>query len=689
MRTLSLKTLIVSAMTVILAMVAVAAVFVVDGRMHEALLMISAAFLTGIVLAAVAYGRVAEMLAAAGDFSRRIERGDFAARFATGTGGETAALAGALNRMVDRLRAAAETDATTSQRLSFLLFTSPDVIYAAKAGGDRGTTYISPNVRRQLGYAPEDFLGDPGFWLDNIHPEDRAGVLARLPDLFAGGHVETEYRFRHRDGTWRWMRDEATLVRDAAGEPLELVGSWTDITVRQELEMSLKQRDAILNAVAYGSMRFLRAGEMDSSAQWNLAVEAVLTRIGEATAVARIWVVENESTPAGDLVARTIHRWARTEFAVADTDTPFAGDMHYRREGLSVEALRLRRGELLRVRAQDLPAPVQVRMDRLGIHSQLLVPIAVGNDWWGFMAFDDCAGERSWPEIELEALRAAANLFGAGISARAGRDALRASLESLNSVLARLRRQSGEIERQNSELARANRMKSQFLAAITHELKTPLNGILGFADLLDAGLAGELSPQQRAYVGDILGAAQQLHGLVNRLLDLAQIDAGKQPLNPGETDLGILLRDVARAHEAAAHVRRITMTVEETGVVARLDARLVRHLLDELVDNAIKFNRDGGTVTLRASIDGEGQGARGNVILEVSDNGIGIAATDLPHLFEPFIQVDGALDRRYGGTGLGLALARRIAELHGGTIAVDSTMGQGSRFTVQFPQGPI
>jgi len=665
---------------------------ILDLSSRVTLVMRIATFLVGLALAVLVYRRVAEMVAETEDFARRIERGDFSARFATAAGGETAALAAALNRMVDRLRATIEAEAATSQRLAYLVAATSAVIYAAKTGGDYGATYISPNVRSQLGHAPGDFTGNSAFWSDNIHPDDRDRVLALMDGLPAAGSIEAEYRFRHKDGSWRWMHDETSLARDATGEPLELVGSWIDITRRRELEVSLNRRDAILNAVTYGSARFLRAGEMDSAAEWNLAVETVLSHLGEATGVSRIWVVENTTTPAGDTIARPLHRWARPEFAVADADPLLAEYLSYRGEGLGVEALRLRRGELVRVQARDMPAPMRGRLERLGIHAQLLAPITVGNDWWGFMAFDDCADDLAWLEIEQEALRAAANLFGAASFARAGHEALRASLDNLGSVLAKLKQQSAEIERQNAELVRANRLKSEFLAAVTHELKTPLNGILGFADLLDAGLAGELAPQQREYVGDILGAGRQLHKLVARLLDLAQIDAGKKPCTPAEASIGALLAAAATTHEAAARARGITLRVEAAETLACVDAHLLHILLNELIDNAIKFNRDGGTVTLRAGVSlpspraGEGPGERGNVIIEVADSGIGIAAADLPHLFEPFVQADATIERRYGGTGIGLALARRIAELHGGDISVASTPGEGSCFTLRLPR---
>lgn len=683
---LSLKALITTVMIVILALMALASVFVLDRMTREALATIMAGFLVGLALAAVVYRRVARMVATAEVFCARIEQGDFATRYAAKGGAEAAALATALNRVVDRLRDAIEFEAAANRRQTFLVAASPAVIYAAKAGGDYAATYISPNIYRQLGYEPEDFIGDPDFWVNHIHPEDRARVLALMDKLPTENSVVDEYRFRHQDGTWRWMHDEMALVRDESGAPLELVGSWLDITRRKELEASLKRRDAILNAVAYGATRFLRAGEEASAAQWQLAVEAVLAHIGEATGVSRIWVAENSNTPDGDVTLRFVHCWTQPEFRVADDDPLFAQVLSYQREGVGVEALRLRRGEILQVRAGDLPAAIRARFERLGIRSHVLAPIMVGNDWWGFIAFDDCVDEQSWSEIEQEALRAAASLFGSAIAARAGREALRVSMESMGSILAKLKRQSAEIERQNVELARANRMKSEFLAAVTHELKTPLNAILGFADLLDAGLAGELAQQQREFVGDILGAAHQLHGLVNRLLDLAQIDAGKKPFMPEETDLGSLLHDAAAAQAAAARSRGIVITVAADEVMASVDARLLRQLLDELIGNAIKFNRDGGTVTLRAEVLPSPLAGEGQVIIEVIDSGIGIAAADQAHLFEPFIQIDATLGRKYGGTGLGLALARRIAEMHGGSIAVDSAPGQGSRFTVQLPR---
>lgn len=198
-------------------------------------------------LAWAIYRRVAQMVDATEGYAERIGSGDLGARFEADAGGETAALARALNSMVQRLREALQREATASERLTVLLQSAPISIYAARVSADFGTTYISPSVHRLLGYAPQDFTADPGFRLSHVHPDDQARVLAQQAKVMGGqSAAPLEYRFRHQDGTWRWMHDESTLVLDAAGQPRELVGSWIDISVRKALEQSLHRRDAIL-----------------------------------------------------------------------------------------------------------------------------------------------------------------------------------------------------------------------------------------------------------------------------------------------------------------------------------------------------------------------------------------------------------------------------------------------------------
>lgn len=632
-------------------------------------------FFLGLVVAVLVYRRVMHMVRTTEEFAGRIERGEFGARFATDAGGETAALATVLNSMVARLNSAIESETAASRRLAFLMQTTPAVIYAVDASGVYRTAFISTNVQRQLGYAPKEFTDDPGFWASRVHPDDLGRARAGLTTPSPTGAILREYRLRHQDGSWRWVRDETVLVSGTAGEPLELIGSWIDITERKALETSLMRSDAILKAVAYGSARFLQSGDQDSVAEWNLGVGAVLAHLGEATGVSRVWVFENEQSHS----ARPIHRWALPEYAVADAEPLSAQDLHYERDGMGVEALRLRRGEVLQFRMSGQTDERVGLLERRGVRSLALAPIMVEGQWWGFMCLDDCVGDRQWSEVELEALRAAANLFGAAIGARARRQELRTSMESLGSVLEKLKRQSAKITHQNTELVLASRMKSEFLATVTHELRTPLNSVIGFAELLKDQVPGPLNPKQIEFAADIVACGEQLLALVEGILEMSRLDARTLEFEP--VDVGAAIQACVAAQQGQASVRRLHLDLDfaaDLGLAA-LDASALRRMLDALISNAIKFNRDGGTVTLRARRDEK------NLEIAVTDSGIGIAAADLGKLFQPLVQLDTGLARLYGGIGLGLALARRLAEMHGGTIEVASDPGTGSTFTLRLP----
>lgn len=641
--------------------------------------------LIGAWLAWQLYRRVVRLVQTTEGFARRIEQGAVDTSFSTQEDGETAQLARALNAMVQRLRDALQREAAAHARLQYLLDSAPLSIYAARTSGDYGATYISDTIRQQLGHAPEDFTGNPGFWCDHVHPDDQPWVLAHQAGLLSGQPATAiEYRFQHRDGSWRWMHDESCVVRDAQGQASELVGSWMDVTLRKSLELSLARRDAILQSVGYGSSRFLQEVEAPQ-AQWNLALEAVLARLGEAVGVQRVWLASVTGDSSEDWVLQPVRYWAEPAFMLMSDGTQWLSrGVSFWREGLTVEALRLRRGEWLQIKLKDLSGPARTRFERLNIESELVVPVNVGATWWGVLAFDDCGTAPLWHENEIEAMRAAAAMFGTAYSARADRESLHNNMDTLNSVLEQVKRQSAAIERQNRELTRLNRMKSEFLATITHELRTPLNGVLGFAGLLEDGVGGALSPLQKAHLGEITGAGRELLALINRLLELAQFDAGATQLARADCDVATLLAAGAQAQELAARARGITLELSACTLHAPLDATLMRQALGALLDNAIKFSPDGGVVTLSGVRSADGTA----LDIAVRDQGVGIDPADQQRIFAPFVQLDAALARRFGGAGLGLSLAQRIAHLHGGEIRVQSAPGRGSCFTIHLPMAP-
>jgi PAS domain S-box-containing protein len=239
---------------------------------------------------------------------------------------------------------------------------------------------------------------------------------------------------------------------------------------------------------------------------------------------------------------------------------------------------------------------------------------------------------------------------------------------------------TAELREVNAELIRANQLKSQFLANMSHELRTPLNAIIGFAEAIRDGIAGDPSPEQREFAADIYQAGRQLLDMINAILDLAKVEAGAMELTLEACELGALVDEVVRVTRALARRKGIEIRADVAPRPLELtaDPLKLKQVLYNLLSNAIKFTDTGGRVTVEARLNRE------TVVIRVSDTGIGIAPEDLATLFEEFRQVDSSLTRKHEGTGLGLALTKRLVELHGGEISVESELGKGSTFTVTF-----
>jgi signal transduction histidine kinase len=219
---------------------------------------------------------------------------------------------------------------------------------------------------------------------------------------------------------------------------------------------------------------------------------------------------------------------------------------------------------------------------------------------------------------------------------------------------------------------------------MSHELRTPLNGIIGFAEFLADGKPGPLNEKQKEYLGDILQSGRHLLHLINDMLDLVKVQAGKVELTPESFPLGEAIQEVCAGVGPIAEAKSIEVTVNilpHLGSVT-LDRQRFKQILYNLLSNALKFTDDGGHVRIEASPDGAG-----SFHLIVSDDGIGIRSEDIGRLFTEFEQLDAGTARRFGGTGLGLALTRNLAQLQGGEISVESEIGKGSRFIVKLPLG--
>jgi PAS domain S-box-containing protein len=248
-----------------------------------------------------------------------------------------------------------------------------------------------------------------------------------------------------------------------------------------------------------------------------------------------------------------------------------------------------------------------------------------------------------------------------------------------------VRMENVRLEAENRRFAEASRLKSEFLANMSHELRTPLNGIIGFTELLADQKPGPLNPKQKEYLGDVLDSAQHLLQLINDVLDLAKVEAGKFDFEPETFVLGKAIEEVCAVVSGLANKKQIELkikTAPEIGAVT-LDEHRFKQICYNLLSNAVKFTNQAGRVEIAAAPrDG------GFFEVRVTDNGIGIKPEDMERLFREFEQLESGASRRFEGTGLGLALTKKLAEMQGGSISALSEYGKGSTFTVILPRAP-
>jgi protein-histidine pros-kinase len=244
-------------------------------------------------------------------------------------------------------------------------------------------------------------------------------------------------------------------------------------------------------------------------------------------------------------------------------------------------------------------------------------------------------------------------------------------------------RDISERKRLEHRMQEASRLKTEFLANMSHELRTPLNAIIGFAELIHRGKAGAVSAEQKEYLGDILTSSKHLLHLINDVLDLAKVESGKMEFRPESVNLAMLARevcDILRGLSASGRLQ-VETHVDPEVITVVVDSARVKQILYNYLSNAIKFTPAGGRITIRIAPEGSAL-----FRIDVEDTGVGIATDNLGKLFVEFQQLDASAAKAYQGTGLGLALTKKIAEAHGGRVAVRSSPGQGSTFSVILPR---
>jgi len=314
-----------------------------------------------------------------------------------------------------------------------------------------------------------------------------------------------------------------------------------------------------------------------------------------------------------------------------------------------------------------------------GIRSEMAAPLVAGERILGVVNVES-PGLDAFSDDDLRLLTTLAGQL-ATVFEKARLDAALAKHTTL--LEQRVQERTAELSAANVELARASQMKDEFLAAMTHELRTPLNAVLGMSGTLLEQTYGPLNEKQLKSMRTIEESGQRLLELINNVLDLSRLMAGKVELQMEPVRAKEICQMSLQSIQRAAQEKKlgVSFKVDDAETTVQADGRRLRQVLVNLLSNAIKFTPEGGAIGLEVVKDAE----KPVVHLAVWDTGIGIAPEDIGRLFQPFGQLDSKLSRRYGGTGLGLTLVEWLVRLHGGHVTVESEVGQGSRFTVSLP----
>jgi hypothetical protein len=488
-----------------------------------------------------------------------------------------------------------------------------------------GTVFLSHRWKEMLGFADAEIGDAPDEWDRRLHPDDRAAALARVKDCLEGvrSTYVSEYRLRCKDGSYKWIHDRGVVVsRGADGRALRMIGVQVDITERKAAQAELEQHRAHLEELVEQ-----RTAEL-------MRTEERATQILDSSADG-LYGVDREGritfiNPAacrllGWTAEQVIGRSGHDLFHHKKPDgSPFP--VHDCPTHTAVRlGVEVRVSDDVYWHAQGHALPVMSAVHPLvhdGVHAGAVISLV------------DMSEQRAAAQAREQAVAAAENLA---------------------------------------------RLRSEFLANMSHEIRTPINGVLGFAAI---GLRNYANGEKaRNAFETILSSGQRLLGVVNEILDFSKIEAGRLRLERTTVRLHEVIAQAVEVVQELARAKHLALRVQATPDLPTTclgDPLRIGQVLLNLLSNAVKFT-EAGSVTLVASC------VHDTLVLRVIDTGIGMNEAQLRQLFIPFLQADGSTTRRFGGTGLGLTIAKRLAELMGGDIRVESRLGSGSSFEFRMP----
>jgi signal transduction histidine kinase/ActR/RegA family two-component response regulator len=494
------------------------------------------------------------------------------------------------------------------------------------------------------------------------HGRSQADMLAALQDA----NRELELKFK-----------ESTAELRTTNERL-----YQELNERRRKEAELLQRNRELTTLQAAAVA------ITSSLDLRFVLDTVVQEM------VKLLEVESCTLSEWNQPAQTLTRLARYSLAGWADPTQLGVPLRLADYPLTDTVLEEQIPEQMTISQPHIDPNEAAYMQQTGLKSRLLIPMLFQRRVIGLAELADSRTERTFTHQEISQVRLLANQAANAIeNARLYQQAQQeiverklaeAALEQERAMLTeRVKERTAELSKANAELARASRLKDEFLASMSHELRTPLNAILGSAEILQAKIFGELTDKQQKYSHNIEESGRHLLALINDILDLSKIEAGKMDLEIRPISVKEVCEASIRLIKQLAHKKKLklTHTIDETVVTILADERRLKQVLVNLLSNAIKFTPEEGQVGLEIT----GNPDRELVNFTVWDTGIGISREDMARLFQPFVQLDSSLARQYTGTGLGLSLVARMAEMHGGGVSLESEPGHGSRFTVSLP----
>ncbi len=551
---------------------------------------------------------------------------------------------------------------------------------------DLNTTYVSPSIKKVLGFTPEERIHQK---LEEMMPPESLGrvqalFIKELEEEKKGADpdrtVKIEIENYHKNGSTVFLDISVNGIRNEEGTLTGIQGISRDITERKRAEEMLRQdkerAEILLELYNKGSQA--EEGELYDYAL-EKAVDLTKSAIGFLHRVA-----EDQ---------KTIILTGWNKEALSTCSAKYEAHYPLDEAGNWADCVRFKRPVVY----NDFPnAPNKKGLPEGHTSIQRFISIPVFEENMVRIIFGVGNKKEKYDEYDVLHLQLVANELNRILMRRKAEEALRHYKEHLEELV-RLR--TSELENANSDLKRveenlriaigeaetATRAKSDFLAGMSHELRTPLNSIMGFSEVLQDSLYGPLNDKQRTYIEFINISARHLLSLINDILDLSKIEAGKMDLEPSRFGLKnaielalYMVREKARNHNI--DVEFIIQPGADVDIEA--DERKVKQIMFNLLSNAVKFTPEGGRVRISADRPPE---ENNTIVISVTDTGIGINPEDLGKLFREFSQLKSPLEGKYEGTGLGLALTKKFVELHGGRIWANSTPGAGSEFTFTLP----